>query len=103
MVFGVNTTCNIAKTVPNFTRQTATEIICNNFEILLSVFSQAKYRYKSFHYPYEEPVLPDVHFLLGSDEKTIPAFSSGKGDKIHSICLLPVFMGVLIEAVCEFE
>lgn len=74
--------------------------MCNNSEILLSVFSQAKYRYKS---RYEKPVLPDVDFLLGFDEKIIPAFSSGKGDKIHSIFLLPGFMGVLIEAVCEFE
>ena len=56
--------------------------------------------YENVMFNPEEPVLPCVDFLR--DEKIIPGLSSGKRDKIHSICLLPIRLCVLIEAVCKF-
>ena len=38
MIFGINTTRDISKLSQNFTRLTAREITCNNFEISLVIF-----------------------------------------------------------------
>lgn len=58
--------------------------------------------YENFMFNPEEPVLPCVDFLLDGDEKIITGLSSGKRDKTHSICLLPIRLCVLIKAVCKF-
>ena len=50
----------------------------------------------------EELVPPCVDFLLDGNENTLPALSNGKRNIIHLICLLPAFMGVMIEAECGF-
>ena len=48
------------------------------------------HQYENFMFNPEEPVLPCVDFLLDGDKKIIPGLPSGKKDKIHSICLLPI-------------
>lgn len=50
----------------------------------------------------KEPVLPDVDFLLDSDETIVPGMSPGKRDTSNSIFLLTAFMGVPKEAESEF-
>ena len=42
-------------------------------------------QYEHFLFHPEEPVLPDVDFLLGLDEKIVPSMSAGKRDKINSV------------------
>ena len=59
-------------------------------------------QYEEFLFNQEELVPPCVDFLLDGNENILPELSNGKRNIIHSICLLPAFMGVMIEAVCEF-